>query len=82
METEGSLKHFISCQPHEWISEPQGEAVLTKRDQVPVVLQHHGPVGRIQFPPLLWCKVHGHILECHGFLRHKQTLFRVLWTVL
>lgn len=49
----------------------QWEAILTKRDQVPIVVQHHVPLGRIQLPPLLRGKVHGHVLECHGCLRHK-----------
>lgn len=55
----------------EQTAESQWEAVLTERDQVPIVLQHHVPLCRIQLPPLLGGKVHGHILECHGRLRHK-----------
>lgn len=55
----------------EQTAESQWEAVLTERDQVPIVLQHHVPLCRIQLLPLLGGKVHGHILECHGRLRHK-----------
>ena len=49
--------------------------VLTHRDQVPEVLQHHFlvqlPLGEVQQPQLLLCEDHGHILEGHCLLQHQ-----------
>lgn len=79
-KSEGCVSYFTFNKewcPRKQTAESQWEAILTKRDQVPIVLQHHVPLCRIQLPPLLRGKVHGHILECHGCLRQNILLFTI-----
>ena len=56
--------------------------VLTHRDQVPEVLQHHFsvqlPLGGVQQPQLLLREDHSHVLECHYLLQHQAHITSIL----
>lgn len=54
---------------------------LTQRHQKSTVFQHHllvqSPLGRVQLPPFLLGKSHGHIIKGHRYLE-SQTEIAVL----